>query len=245
MKLSVNILTWNCVNTIQPTLDILKEDLADIEHEIIIVDNGSNDGSEKLATIANKENKGISTGKNQGILASKGEFILMLDGDVVPVPNTVNCLLKWLDDNPNEYAIGIYGNRWSNQKNNKFGQKHHENHCDVLTDIVSQGLPCLYFGVYRRSMFVNFDIMMDETGPFAGVGYGWEDRDLYMQMEEKGIKQWVSAINHFNGKYYHEINSSIRVMGHDKFGQSSRIRAEYFKDKWGDYVRRKAECASR
>ena len=48
-KVSINILTWNTIKTLKATLEVLNYDLAFIDHEIIIVDQGSIDGCEKLA----------------------------------------------------------------------------------------------------------------------------------------------------------------------------------------------------
>ena len=89
-EVSVAILTWNNIDTIYDCIKGCSDDLIGIKHEIIVVDNGSNDGTEEHATIRNKENLGISKGKNQLIDASKGKFIFMIDGDIIPVPNISN-----------------------------------------------------------------------------------------------------------------------------------------------------------
>jgi hypothetical protein len=67
-----------------------------------------------------------------------------------------------------------------------------------------------------------------------GPGYGYEDLDFFLEMKERGIKQYVCHINNAAGKYYHEINSSIRVMGHQAYVKSNNERAEIFKEKWGN-----------
>jgi glycosyltransferase involved in cell wall biosynthesis len=236
LKLSVNILTWNCIDTLRETLDILHDDLKDIEYEIIIIDNGSTDGCAELATIRNEGNQGVSIGKNQGIKASGGEYIFMLDGDIVPVKNSINCLLEWLETNKGEYAIGFYPNKFTNQKN-KNGQVHHETYCRYLFEPRIHTQAIAFYGLFRRSMFDDFWIMFPEEGPFGECGYGWEDSDLYMQMRDAEIQQWVAGINSPIGRYYHEINSSIRLMGHDKYMATSRARGEAFNKKWGEKVK--------
>jgi hypothetical protein len=70
---------------------------------------------------------------------------------------------------------------------------------------------------------------MDEE---YGVGYGWEDLDSYMQMEKLGIKQYAAGINSLTGKYYHEVNSSIRQMGFEFYMSTSLRRSQLFKRKW-------------
>ena len=227
MKLSINILTWNTYATLHDTLHLLSDELKGIESEVIIVDNGSTDECKQAATIHNPKNLGISVGKNQGIDASKGEYILLLDGDIVPVKNSIRCLLDWLETHPECDAIGMHPNRFSNQKNN-FGQKNHEEYCEKLFDVKPHKCHCIFYGMYRRTVFER-GVRLDEG---YGVGYGWEDLDSYMQMEKLGIIQWVAHINHANGKYYHEINSSIRQMGFPTYMKSSLDRSKRFKEKW-------------
>jgi glycosyltransferase involved in cell wall biosynthesis len=233
VKLSVNILTWNTINTLRETLKVLENELQGIESEIIIVDNGSTDGCQDVATIKNEQNRGISVGKNQGIDASRGDFIMLLDGDIVPVPNSIRLLLLHLESNPECDAIGFMPNRFSNSKNTG-GQKNYEEFCHKLEPIREHRGHCIYYGMYRRSVWKNADgtnrVRMDEG---YGIGYGWEDLDSYIQMRELGIKQWVAGINHECGKYYHEINSSIRQMGFQQYMRTSLERGVRFKEKWG------------
>lgn len=227
MKVSVNILTWNTLRTTIESLKILRDDLVGIEHEIIIVDNGSTDGCRKIATIKNEVNLGISKGKNQGIDASKGDYIFLIDGDIVPVHGSILRLIEHLDNNPDCDAIGFLPNKFTMEKNRN-GAKNHEEYCHKLDPIEEHKGHCIYYGIYRRSVFER-GVRFDEN---YGVGYGWEDIDTYKQMERLGIKQWVAGINHKCGKYYHAINSSVRSMGRDVFMKTEKERGEYFKNKW-------------
>jgi glycosyltransferase involved in cell wall biosynthesis len=246
VKLSVSILSWNTLNTLKMTIEMLKDELKGIDHEIIVVDQSSNDGthgylrSENIISCFNPFNKGISKGKNQGIMMSKGEYIFLLDGDVVPVPNSIRLLIKFLDDNPDKYAIGMYPNRFAIEPNREGGQQHHEDYCHALFEPVKSRTACLFYGLYRNDVF--YKCLMDESGEYAEEGYGWEDHDFYMQMEEAGMPQYVAHINHKNGKYYHAINSSIKphCMGYAKYMESSQKRAKQFHAKWD-----KKECLAK
>lgn len=231
MKLSVNILTWNNIGVLNDTLRNLALDLRNIPSEIIIVDNGSTDGCQNIAIIKNNENLGISIGKNQGIDKSRGEYVLLLDGDILYVPNSANCLLAWLDEHLEEYAIGFYPNKFNTQKNTET-QKHHEEYCHKLFEPKPHPQAIIFYGMFRRILFTEQGICCSIDGEFGKPGYGWEDTDFFMQMKAKGITQWAAGLNTSIGKYYHNINSSIRQMGHDEYMRTSRKRAEYFKRKW-------------
>lgn len=229
MKLSVNILTWNTLAWTQMALEMLKAELADIDHEIIIVDNGSIDGCQDIATIKNPVNLGISKGKNQGVDASQGEFIFLLDGDIVPVPNSICLLLKHMEENPGCMAIGMLPDKFCNRTNGDY-----EKYCEKLDPIEKHRGHCIYYGLYRREVFNH--VRFDES---YGIGYGYEDLDSYMQMEKAGIVQYTAGINHRSGKYFHMINSSINnknCLGFEKYMTSSMKRAGIFKQKWDRHV---------
>jgi hypothetical protein len=90
---------------------------------------------------------------------------------------------------------------------------------------------CIYYGIFRTSLFEN-GLRFNEDGEFGKPGYGWEDHDFYERMNKMGVIQYVANVNKPNGKYYHAINSSIRVMGHGEYMNTSRVRHEYFKKIW-------------
>ena len=238
MKLSINILTWNCFNTLEKTFNLLYEDLKGIEYEIIVVDNGSTDETQKYMAqqtrvfkhvkyIYNPKNVGISAGKNQGINNSKGEYILMLDGDIVPVPGSIKRLLIYLNWHKHIDALGFYPDEWTRD------EPRAETFCMTLFDVKPIRRACMYYGMYRRLIF-DVGLRLDESGVFGEEGYGWEDHDFYETMMAMGIQQYVCHINKEDGKYYHEINSSIRQMGRLKYKETSQKRAKYFHSKWGD-----------
>ena len=229
MKLSINILTWNTIKTLRATLAVLENELEGIESEIIIVDNGSKDGCQDLATIKNPVNLGISKGKNQGVDASKGEYIMLIDGDIVPVPNSIRSLLAYMELTPDCDAIGFLPDKFC-QRALTESFECHEKYCHKLDPVMEHPGHCVYFGMYRRKIFEK--VRFDEA---YGVGYGYEDLDQYMQMRKHGFKQWAAGINHKEGKYYHAINSSINnkdCLGYEEYMRTSMLRSQIFKKKW-------------
>ncbi|MGB3424339.1 MAG: glycosyltransferase [Castellaniella sp.] len=88
--------------------------LAGADHEIIVVDNGSTDGSLDLIRsiaagcgspfriIENHENKGPGEARNIGLAHVSGEYCMFLDGDdwLEPeaIPRIVACLQEWKPD---------------------------------------------------------------------------------------------------------------------------------------------------
>jgi len=87
--ISVIVITYNSEKFIKFCLDsVFSQNYQDFE--VIVVDNGSSDGTpglvkkySKAVLIENRENFGACRARNQGIEASSGEWILTLDCDVV------------------------------------------------------------------------------------------------------------------------------------------------------------------
>jgi GT2 family glycosyltransferase len=90
MDISVIILICNSAMFIQACLDSLYKQI-DENIEVILVDNGSTDGSadivkkkyKRVILIENKNNSGASYARNQAIAHSKGRWVLTLDSDVI------------------------------------------------------------------------------------------------------------------------------------------------------------------
>ncbi len=238
MKISINILAWNNKDTIVKTLDSIYNDVKELKHEFIIIDNGSDDGtsdlinswitanlSDNFSFVRNPENLGISIGKNQAIGLSCGEYIFMCDGDVVPVSNSIKLLLKRLEKGDID-ALGMYPNKFATSPDMA------EMVCAKLTGEKKHKCCCLYYGLFRNSMFK--DLRMSEEGEFGKPGYGWEDHDFFKRMQKAGFDQYVVEINNPRGRYYHNINSSIRAMGRNEGQRTSRERAKQFKEIWDD-----------
>lgn len=90
MKISVIIPLYNKKDTILGALDsVLNQQV--LPDEIIVVNDGSTDGSEKvvenlkhpLITVIHQKNRGVSAARNKGIELAKSEWIAFLDGDDV------------------------------------------------------------------------------------------------------------------------------------------------------------------
>ncbi|MFH2136958.1 MAG: glycosyltransferase family 2 protein [Candidatus Omnitrophota bacterium] len=89
MEVSVIIVTWNAEKFIKDCLEsVFSQSVRGIE--IIVVDNGSSDGTlrilkgylPRLQLIENKENKGFCEANNQGFNKAAGHYIMTLNSDI-------------------------------------------------------------------------------------------------------------------------------------------------------------------
>jgi len=110
--LSIIIPNWNNSGVLRKCLESVTKN-TECEHEVIVVDNGSSDGSAqmvkasfpKVRLIRNKENLGFSKAVNQGLREAKGEKLLLLNNDVKVPAGWCKAFLK-ASEGP---GVGIVG----------------------------------------------------------------------------------------------------------------------------------------
>lgn len=102
-KASIIIPIYNVKNYMKKCVDsVINQTEKDIE--IILVDDGSTDGSELLCdefsrkdsriTVIHKKNGGLSSARNAGVQIAKSDYILFVDGDDYILRNTVQRLVE-------------------------------------------------------------------------------------------------------------------------------------------------------
>jgi GT2 family glycosyltransferase len=114
MKLSIIIVSWNVKDDLLCCLQSIKENSASESFEIIVVDNGSSDGTVDaikenfpgVIVIANSENRSFSAANNQAIKIAKGQYLFLLNPDTIIHPQSLDNLIKVLDEKPTAGACG-------------------------------------------------------------------------------------------------------------------------------------------
>ncbi|MDH4266280.1 MAG: glycosyltransferase family 2 protein [Deltaproteobacteria bacterium] len=108
MDLSIIVINYNSSNFVLSCLASLKEGLRANRYEIILVDNGSIDGSCRLIRekfpglylIENAENLGFARAVNQGFKKTRGKYLLILNPDVTLIAGSVEKAINFLDGYP-------------------------------------------------------------------------------------------------------------------------------------------------
>ena len=115
MILSIVIPIYNGEKYIGNCLDsIISQNLPSEEYEIIVVNDGSKDSSEKILNIyhqqhpniriINQENKGQASARNHGIKVASGQYIEFIDGDDMLVPNSLLEIFNLLKSSINQHS---------------------------------------------------------------------------------------------------------------------------------------------
>lgn len=116
MKVSVIIPTYNSVKTIFGTIEAVKsQKYIDYIPEIIVVDDGSHDGSfEKLQSVegiklVRQNNSGPASARNFGARISTSDILVFTDSDTLPLDNWLFHLTKFFSDQSIVATTGTYG----------------------------------------------------------------------------------------------------------------------------------------
>lgn len=104
MKLSIIIVNYNTKDITLACLKSIEKYPLKQNFEVILVDNGSTDGSKEVFEKYNpkydfiyvykKDNLGFSKGNNVGIKRAKGEYVLLLNSDTEVIKNSLDIFLS-------------------------------------------------------------------------------------------------------------------------------------------------------
>lgn len=109
IRLSIVVPIYNVAKYLPKCLDsLLDQDIPLTEYEIILVDDGSTDGSEGIAdqysaihsniSVIHQLNKGLSAARNVGLKIACGEYIQFVDSDDYLEPNVLKKLVEKMDN---------------------------------------------------------------------------------------------------------------------------------------------------
>jgi GT2 family glycosyltransferase len=113
-ELSVVVLSWNTQDLLRACLQALANDPPAQAREILVVDNGSSDGSADMVArefptvmlLRNTENLGYAEGNNVGARAATGKFLCLLNSDTEVRPGALDRLLEFLQSHADYAAVG-------------------------------------------------------------------------------------------------------------------------------------------
>jgi len=203
--ISICILNMNRVETLKKTFEVLKS--LNIEHEILVWDQNSNDGSVEFLKLhpivklyCSSKNVGNSISRNKMIRDSKYDYILLLDSDIVPIKNSIECLYKFMMNNIEYSFIGYDYNNHSTNIDEITPFEFGINVDDVKTGV---RIALTQYGLFRKK-----DLLLcpfPEFYPFNQEGWGAEDDMIGMAINDGG----VGLTGMVKGRmYYHNHSKS-------------------------------------
>lgn len=235
VKITIGILSWESIDDTKRCLESVYKDIKllngkNISTKLVVVDNGSNDGTQNYlrkenidCLILNETNLGQSIARNQIIKNAEGEYLIIFDCDIMVIPNSCNAMVEYMESHPDTANFGV--ERDGCTRKIESATKYIER-CDTITPAKANRANNGY-GIFRMSIFTDYGVAYDEN---LGVGWGRDDDDLGRQIVNAGfdIESFGNAI------FYHNRRSSWRVMerlGMDK-NELLNKRKLYLREKY-------------
>ena len=233
-KTTIVIPVFNQVNYTRGCLESLLQDSLRPNYEIIVVDNGSSDGTaeylqeiaaqiasqasnDSFQVIKNQENRGVAVAWNQGLKAATSNWVAILNNDILLSRGWWDGLRDAMEEKKLALASPYVLEGARPQKLDDWSQRFcFRNRGKVRKDY------CFVLFALRRKL-------VDEVGYFD-EGYkigGYEDRDYIYRLRQKGLPYGVvggAAIYHFGSVTLGEFKKT----GDKHAAENLR----YFQEKW-------------
>ncbi len=204
MKVTVQICSMNRKKLLKRALEALFEQSFDKnDFEIIVVDDGSSDGTSEMVRelaktapcsikLITQEHAGLASGRNKAIREASGDIIIFIDDDIIADKNFIAEHVKSHAKHPKSVIMG-----WVNHTANL--QRRTPKFC--MADISTS-----FFWTSNVSVEKKYLI---EAGLFDEdfKEYGWEDLELGRRLKKLGLKRrynFKALVFHYKGHWTKE-----------------------------------------
>jgi len=210
-------------------------------YEIIVVDNGSTDGTEaylnrRAGSLRYKRletNRGFAGGVNQGLMMAKGETIVILNNDTLVTNGWLTHMLRCLQSDPRIGAVGPVTNYISGEQQISVPYNNVEQMWEFATAFSrpdeskwKQTDRLVGFCVLFRKE------LLERVGYFdEGFRVGnYEDDDWMIRIRLCGLRLVIAGdafIHHFG-------SVSMKNLGQERFQTVQGHNEQYYAEKWGN-----------
>ncbi|WP_334075769.1 MULTISPECIES: glycosyltransferase family 2 protein [Paenibacillus] len=236
---SIIIPTFNKKEMLLECLDSI-EAFTDYPYELIVVDNGSRDGTAEelrrrrgpLRLAVNQANLGFARAVNIGLMMAKGRYLVLLNNDVLVTERWIVQLLRCLRESPDAAAVGPVTNYISGEQQietaygditgmRAFAAAHNRSDPGKWRDADRLVGFCLLF---PRSTF-------EQIGYFdEGYELGnFEDDDWILRLRLQGKKLKIAG----DTFVHHYGSMTMKELGERKFAEVNVKNGGFFEEKWG------------
>jgi N-acetylglucosaminyl-diphospho-decaprenol L-rhamnosyltransferase len=248
--LSVLIVSWNTSELLARCLTALAAEPGAVAVEVIVVDNGSTDGSGEMVAsdfaaiklIANPDNRGFAAANNQGITVAKGRYICLLNSDTAVEPGSLRSLLDFADANP---EAGILGPQLLNPDGSlQPSGGHFPTPLSTVAELLgldrltgrprygtrrNYSQPALVDEVSGAALLIRATLLRELGGLDESFAWGYEDVDLCRRAKAAGWSTYYVPA----ARVRHEWGASRRLAPAATVLSAIRGRRHYFRKHHG------------
>jgi GT2 family glycosyltransferase len=215
MDISIIIVNYNTKQLTNACIDSVVKHTSNLNHEIILVDNASSDGSQELFRnrneiifIESNVNLGFGKANNLGAKLAKGEFLFFLNSDTLLIENSIKIVYDFYLINHKQLSIGVLGCQLLDEagvSSNSGGifptplndvYLYFEQILKKLIriNIKKKNTECL-FPYYKIDMVSGADMFMDKSLFDRIDGF---DKDFFLYYEETDLQKRISNLGFYN-----------------------------------------------
>lgn len=238
--LSFIIVNWNTKNLLLDCIASIQETVQGFAYEIIVVDNGSTDGSpeavrrrfgQQVTLIENPENRGFARANNQALQRVRSTYVVLLNSDTILLDGAISELVQFLEKHPEAALAGPAMVDAQGTEQNSF-----DNFPSLATELLNKSLlrlvfPEKYAGKapgYEEPFEVDSLIgacMVVRSTALQQVGL--LDEGYFFFLEET---DWCLRMRRAGWTIYHVPRSRIiHLQGQSKKMRPARAWVEYYR----------------
>lgn len=248
--LSVIVVNWNTRQLLDACLRSVEAAGHDLALQLLVVDNGSTDGSAELVRerfptvelVANASNRGYAAANNQAIALARGPNVFLLNSDAEVEEAALQTLMTYADDHP---EAGLFGPKLLNPDGTL--QPSGGNFPTPASTVASLlGLhrltgrprygtrrdydqPAVVDEVSGAAMLIRRDVIDGIGGLDEGFAWGYEDVDFCLRARRAGwLVHYVPA-----ARVVHQWGGSQRLAPAPTILKAIAGRRRYFQKHYG------------
>ncbi len=226
---SVVIPTYNRLDMLQRVLDALEQQTSAPAFEIIVVNDGSTDDTERVMserkgiTFRTQKNSGPGKARNFGVTLAKGRYVIFIGDDTVPEERFLAehaRVHRGAGDDPMVACLGYTG--WPRRERvtafmdyiNDFGLQ-------FGYKLIKDGEVVPYNFFYTSNISIDRELIASQPFDTTFPAAAWEDIELAYRLEAKGLKIRYNAAA--VTRHYHQMTVDSFARRQYTVGKSGAI----------------------
>ena len=245
LKYSIIIVTYNVINDLSVCVQSIFRHTKDFE--IIIVDNGSVDGSsayvqylndkyDNVKCILNKENVNFGPGNNQGLEIAEGERIILLNSDTIVTPMWAESMDHCLAHKENIAMVGPVSNSSNGRQYVQPTEDVKNSNAEQFSVDWANRNKGVYLSagiLYGWCMMINRDFLTNQDYLFDDrFTNSYEDNDLCVRATYLGWNMYIDYSTFIFHKGQSTFHSLWKKEFMDKYEENGKKNQKLFLDKW-------------
>lgn len=218
--------------------------------EIIIVDDGSEDGSLQVARsypannikVISQKNAGASAARNTGLKAAKGDYIQFLDADDLISPDKIEEQVHILNGSVSHLGLCNTQYFYDGEEHIRYNPREtwyyedHSNPVDFLVKLYTIDAPG-FGGMIQPNAWLTPRALIEKAGPWYELRSPDDDGELFCRviLASDGIRYSSKGMNYYRRyRVGDSLSTPQTLSSYDSMALITGLKYKYLKEKIGD-----------